>query len=117
MTVARPSLERTAGAEERVGEPIRPEIDVDAIEMNLGANDDGPQQAESSLFALGDYGPGDVGAGGERAFDVWRVAASRRQRSSDGVGVGQEGPEAFDDHALEFGRRQALSGARFAFVL
>ena len=41
-------LDRTAAAEERISDLIRPEIDVDAIGMNLSADDERSQQTEGS---------------------------------------------------------------------
>ncbi|HEY1779077.1 MAG TPA: hypothetical protein VGG79_01365 [Roseiarcus sp.] len=41
LSGARPSLDRIPAAKERVGEPIRAEIDVDPIKMNLSTNQQG----------------------------------------------------------------------------
>ena len=111
-----PSLARTVAAEERVDEPIGSEINVDAIDVNLSAGDEGPQQTEGLFLAFCVDSPDDVGCGRDRALDVWRAAASRRQCRGDGVGIGKKGFEALDDQPLEFGRRKALPRSRFAFV-
>jgi hypothetical protein len=97
-------------------EAIRTEIDVDAIEMNLSADDEGAQQTQGSFFTFRDDGPNDVGRGRERAFDGGGAAAIGRQRRSDSVGIGEKGLEARDDQALEFGCRQALPCVGIAII-
>jgi hypothetical protein len=49
---AKPSLDRFAAAEQGIGELVRSEIDVDAFEVNLSADDEGSQQTERSFFAF-----------------------------------------------------------------
>lgn len=101
-------FDRTA-AEDRVGDTIRPEIDVDAIEMNLRAGDERTEETQGLSIAFRHNGFDDVGRGGERAFDNRRAAPLGRQRFRDGVDIGEERFDAFDDQAFEFAGRQALS--------
>ncbi len=96
-SLVEPSLDRTAAAEERVDEPIRSEINVDTFDVNLSAGDEGPQQTEGSFLAFCVDSPDDFGCGRDRAPDVWRAAASRRQCRGDGVGIGKKGFQALDD--------------------
>ena len=101
-------LESSFAPEKRIRDSIRPKVDVNAIRMNLNASDERPKQVGGFAFVIRCNDPDDLRGGGERAFDVGRAAASRRQRLRDGVGIGEEGFEAGDDEDLELARWQAL---------
>ena len=109
--------DRIAAGQERLRDQVCSQVDLDPIEMNLSSRDKRAKDVETRCLAAGDDRLGDVPRSAERAPDARRVPASRRQRFSDGVGIDDEGTQAFDNEPFKLSGRQALSGLAIALPL